>query len=129
MSNNTARLTQNSSDIGVVRRLFGYLRGETTLLLGVLIVLVLASTAQALAPALIGRAIDQFISSGDRSGLTQTMLLLLVTYGKGHYGRQDHPNGVEPIHLFLALEILREWLFWEDSIEGLPFRPGSCRRF
>jgi ABC-type multidrug transport system fused ATPase/permease subunit len=75
-----------SSEAAVVRRLLGYLHGDTATILGVAVALLVAASASALAPALIGRAIDQFISAGDRSGLAQTMLLLFGVYILGYLG-------------------------------------------
>ena len=75
-----------STDAAVLRRLLGYLRGDTTTILGIAVALVAAASASALAPALIGRAIDEFISAGDRSGLAQTMLLLFGVYIVGYLG-------------------------------------------
>ena len=68
------------TDWAVVRRLSAYLREDSRILWVVLIALILYAAAQALGPALIGRAVDQYITVGDRAGLTQTMLMLLGVY-------------------------------------------------
>lgn len=65
---------------GVVARLWGYMSPERGTLLLVLLCLVLNGATQGLAPALIGQAVDQFISQGDRGGLAQTMGLLFLTF-------------------------------------------------
>ena len=62
------------------RRLFTYLKPEWRLLSGVLVMLCLTAIGQGGAPALIGQAIDQFITVGDRSGLQQTIFLLFGVY-------------------------------------------------
>jgi ATP-binding cassette, subfamily B, multidrug efflux pump len=67
----------------VVMRLIGYLRPYwLPVALSFLLILINAGT-QAAGPYLIGRAIDIFISQGDRSGLGRTMLLLLGVYLAG----------------------------------------------
>ncbi|MEM7532980.1 MAG: ABC transporter ATP-binding protein [Chloroflexota bacterium] len=71
---------RTSNDWAVIRRLSVYLREDSKLLWVVLLLLTLYAAAQALGPVLIGRAVDQYITVGDRSGLTQTMLLLLGVY-------------------------------------------------
>ena len=82
---NTPQQNQRN-DLAVVRRMLGYLRGDNRLLLGVLLMLIMASFGQAVAPVLIGRAIDQFISVDDRGGLGQTMVWLLGVYLIGYVG-------------------------------------------
>lgn len=67
----------------VVARLAGYLKPYWPRLVLMIILVVLNAIAFSAAPFLIGRAIDQFISVGDRSGLARTMLLLLGVYGIG----------------------------------------------
>lgn len=74
------------TDWDVVKRLMRYLRGETLMLAGVLAMLVLSTLGTAAGPALIGQAIDQFISVGDRPGLSRTMLTLLGVYVVGWIG-------------------------------------------
>jgi ATP-binding cassette subfamily B protein/subfamily B ATP-binding cassette protein MsbA len=64
----------------VAARLASYLKPYWPHLSLMLIMVVISAVAFAAAPFLIGRAIDQFISAGDRAGLGQTMLLLLATY-------------------------------------------------
>jgi ATP-binding cassette subfamily B protein/subfamily B ATP-binding cassette protein MsbA len=67
----------------VALRLVGYLRLYWPHLALMIILVLINAMAFAAAPFLIGRAIDQFIAVGDRSGLARTMLLLLGTYGLG----------------------------------------------
>ena len=64
----------------VAARLASYLKPYWPHLSLMLIMVIISAVAFAAAPFLIGRAIDQFISAGDRAGLGQTMLLLLATY-------------------------------------------------
>jgi ATP-binding cassette subfamily B multidrug efflux pump len=64
-------------------RLIGYLKPFTPYVVLILLLVILNSAAFALAPFLIGRAIDQFIAAGDRTGLGYTMLLLLGAYALG----------------------------------------------
>ncbi len=64
----------------VAARLVKYFKPYGWLLALLLVMVLLSSAAFAVAPYLIGRAIDQFIAVGDAVGLGQTMLLLLVAY-------------------------------------------------
>ncbi len=64
----------------VVVRLTGYLKPFWPYLTLILILVVINAISFAAGPFLIGKAIDQFISVGDRSGLAGTMLLLLGVY-------------------------------------------------
>ena len=72
----------------VLIRLVGYLRPFIVPLMGALVLVIAGAVVQALGPALIGRAIDVYITAKDRDGLTQTMLLLLGVYIVG-YGAQS----------------------------------------
>lgn len=74
------------TDWSAVRRLWRYLWQDWRLLLAILVALVLVSLSRAYGPALIGRAIDEYISVSDRSGLAQTMFLLLGVYALGWIG-------------------------------------------
>jgi ATP-binding cassette subfamily B multidrug efflux pump len=71
---------------GVVRRLWGYMAPEWRVLLVVLFCMILNGASQGLAPTLIGQAVDQFITQGDRAGLAQTMGWLFLTYVLGLIG-------------------------------------------
>ncbi len=65
---------------GALQRLLTYLQ-PFRLQLGVVVALVVTSTLLSLlGPYLIGVIIDQFISTGDLLGLTQTTLLMVATY-------------------------------------------------
>jgi ATP-binding cassette subfamily B protein/subfamily B ATP-binding cassette protein MsbA len=64
----------------VAARLAGYLKPYWPHLTVMLILVMINAATFAAAPFLIGRAIDQFISVGDRAGLGRTVLLLLATY-------------------------------------------------
>jgi ATP-binding cassette subfamily B protein/subfamily B ATP-binding cassette protein MsbA len=68
------------------RRLFAYLGPEWRMLLGLLGMLVLTAISQGGAPALIGRAVDEFIKQGDRAGLQQTIMWLFLVYIIGAVG-------------------------------------------
>lgn len=69
--------TERRTDWSVVRRLLRYLQADWQLIFGVLIALIFVSFSQAYSPALIGQAIDQYITVSDRGGLANTMLILL----------------------------------------------------
>lgn len=77
---------RSKSNQSVLRRLAGYLSGEWLLLGGALIMLILSTLGTAAGPALIGRAIDEFIATDDSAGLAQTMLTLLGVYALGFIG-------------------------------------------
>ncbi len=77
---------QTQSKQGTVVRLLAYLRSEVPLIMGTIIMLILSTLGQAAGPALIGRAIDEFIAFGDSAGLGQTMMILLATYLVGYVG-------------------------------------------
>ena len=64
----------------VAARLAGYLKPYWPHLTVMLILVMINAATFAAAPFLIGRAIDQFLSVGDRAGLGRTVLLLLATY-------------------------------------------------
>ncbi|MDQ4077139.1 MAG: ABC transporter transmembrane domain-containing protein, partial [Chloroflexota bacterium] len=70
----------------VAQRLWDYIKPEWKLLLGMLVMLTLTAIGQGGGPALIGVAVDQYITEGDRAGLHQTMLLLLGVYAFGLVG-------------------------------------------
>ncbi len=67
----------------VIRRLLRLLTPYWASIAGSLLLVVVSAATQGAAPFLIGRAIDQFISRGDRSGLGMTMLALVVVYAAG----------------------------------------------
>lgn len=64
----------------VVGRLLRYLTAYWPYLIVLFLTVVASAGALALAPFLIGRAIDQFIVPGDRAGLGRTMVLLIGVY-------------------------------------------------
>ncbi|MEM7800319.1 MAG: ABC transporter ATP-binding protein, partial [Chloroflexota bacterium] len=74
------------SDWQVLARLFSYLNGEWLLLSVVFVALIMQTIGTAAGPALIGRAIDQFITADDRGGLASTMYLLAGVYLVGYLG-------------------------------------------
>ena len=67
--------------VGVARRLLGYAAALKGQLVWVVLAVLVSSAMRLYQPYLIGVAFDQFIAAGNRNGLTQTMLLLLATYG------------------------------------------------
>jgi len=67
----------------VAARLGVYLRPFWPHLIAMLVMVLVNAVAFAVAPFLIGRAIDQFIAAGDRAGLGRTMLLLLGVFVVG----------------------------------------------
>jgi len=67
----------------VAGRLLGYLSPYRLRIALVLFFTLLTAVSQAGGPYLVGRAIDQFISAGDRAGLATIMLLLLGVYLMG----------------------------------------------
>src|SRR5574341_2162541 len=67
----------------VAARLGAYLRPFWPHLVAMLVMVLVNAVAFAVAPFLIGRAIDQFIAVGDRAGLGRTMLLLLGVFVVG----------------------------------------------
>ncbi|GAB4535603.1 MAG: ABC transporter ATP-binding protein [Anaerolineae bacterium] len=67
----------------VAARLAGYLKPFWPHMALMLVLVIINAISFAAAPFLIGRAIDQFITVGDRPGLARTMLLLLAVYGVG----------------------------------------------
>jgi ABC-type multidrug transport system fused ATPase/permease subunit len=100
-----------------LKRLLPYFRPFRLPLLGAFVAVVISAATQALGPALIGRAIDQFIVQGDRGGLNQTMLLLLAVYLVGTIA--------QGIQIFLMgtvgqqfLSMLRSQIF--DKVQMLP---------
>lgn len=64
----------------VAARLAGFLRPFWPQLALSFVLVLINAAAFAFTPYLIGRAVDQFIAAGDRSGLLRLVLLLLVTY-------------------------------------------------
>ncbi len=64
----------------ILRRLATYLVPFRLAVGGALALVIVSAITQAVGPALIGRAIDLYITKKDTAGLTQTMLLLLGVY-------------------------------------------------
>ncbi len=78
MRNTRDEKAQDSAQ--TLRRLAVYFKPYGLPLLGVAVLLIVGTLLQLAGPYLIGRAIDEFITAGDRRGLSVTMLLLLVVY-------------------------------------------------
>ena len=73
--------TRSASDLQVLAQLWRrYLQKQGLLLVGVFVSLLASAASQAGAPALIARAIDGFITKGDRAGLATTMVWLATLY-------------------------------------------------
>ncbi len=69
-----------TDSMAVSRRLLGYVAPYKLRILAVLLFTVTGAALGAASPYLIGRAVDEFISRGDRKGLAIIMLLLLGSY-------------------------------------------------
>lgn len=67
----------------VLRRLLGYMRPYWLAVVGALFLTVVNAGSQAAGPFLIGRAVDEFIGSGDKTGLAWTMAALGGVYLAG----------------------------------------------
>ncbi len=64
----------------VVRRLVALMKPYRRAVAGALVFILISAGSQASGPALIGRAVDQFIARSDIPGLSRTMLALLAVY-------------------------------------------------
>lgn len=64
----------------VMSRLINYMRPYWRAIVGSFVLIIINAATMAAGPFLIGRAVDQFISVGKRSGLAGTMLTLAVVY-------------------------------------------------
>jgi ABC-type multidrug transport system fused ATPase/permease subunit len=79
---------QKAENVGAtLRRLLVYLQPHMGLLFVAGLMMVINALLQIAAPYLTGRAVDAFITAGDRRGLTVTMLWLLATYAAGVVAR------------------------------------------
>jgi ATP-binding cassette subfamily B protein len=65
---------------GTARRLWQYLRRDTIGLVGVIVFVAITCLFGLLGPYLIGKAIDNYMSTGDLPGLGRTALMLLGVY-------------------------------------------------
>jgi len=75
---------EKAKDRGLVlRRLLGYMRPYWLAVVGALTLTLINAGSQAAGPFLIGRAVDEFISAGDATGLARTMLMLVGVYLAG----------------------------------------------
>jgi ATP-binding cassette subfamily B protein/subfamily B ATP-binding cassette protein MsbA len=80
------RMMQNTEEekaannLAVVRRLVQYLKPYWLSVLGAFVMILVTAFSQAVGPLLIGRAIDEFITAGDRTGLMRIMLMLFGVY-------------------------------------------------
>lgn len=67
----------------VVRRLLGLLNPYRWLVLAAMLLVLVSASSQGAAPFLIGKAVDELIGTGDKTGLAWTMLLLAGVYLAG----------------------------------------------
>ncbi len=67
----------------VVRRLVQYLKPYWVAVLAAFMLTLVNAGAQAAGPFLIGRAVDVFITAGNKAGLVNTMLILIAVYTTG----------------------------------------------
>ena len=76
------RLTGESASNtrSTVRRLLGYLKPFWRLLALVAVLAVIGTLASLAGPILLGKAIDNYIATGDTNGLKHTVLLMLAVY-------------------------------------------------
>lgn len=65
---------------GTLRRLWGYLRQQRSMLLGVAAIVSLTAVIDLLGPYLMGLALDRYISKGDLSGLLRLLGWMALTY-------------------------------------------------
>ncbi len=76
----TSRIEKARDTRGTLRRLLTTLRPYRWTLLGVLLLVIVATGLNLLAPYLIGQAIDQAIAASDLEKLLRIVLLMLVAY-------------------------------------------------
>ena len=69
----------------VFRRLLGYMRPYWHAVVGALVLTMINAGSQAAGPFLIGRAVDEFIDAGDKTGLAWTMVALAGVYLAGFF--------------------------------------------
>lgn len=116
----TTKSTHSASQIQVLRRLLGYLRGNVYLIGLIALALVLSAVGQALVPALVGRAVDQFISAGDRAGLARAMLMLGGVYVVWYIGMIGQMRFMGHLSQHVLLQ-LRGDIFSQIQRLGLSF--------
>lgn len=88
MMHGMRRVVQSSDEVAedrsrVVARLIKYLRPYWLAVAGAFVLVLVNAGSQAVGPYLMGRAIDGFISQGDRAGLGRVMLALVGVYFAG----------------------------------------------
>ncbi len=76
-----ARIEKAKDSRGAMRRLFDYLRPHRGALIAVSLLVIVGTLTQLAGPALMGIAIDKFISTGDVGGLLRITLAMLGAYG------------------------------------------------
>lgn len=108
-----------------LRRLASYLRPFRRKLMIAFAAIVVTSATQAIAPALIGLAIDNYIANGDMAGLNRDMLLLLTVFAVGFMGRVVQIYLIGDVgQRFLA--VLRQDVF--EKVQELPLAFFDQRR-
>lgn len=70
---------------GTLKRLWGYLRHKKVALIGVFIMVIIATASNLLGPLLIGRAIDNYIIPGDFEGLLKMTVAMFIIYVTGAF--------------------------------------------
>ena len=75
-----ARIERAKDVGGTLRRLLGAFGPYRLVLVAVVLLVVIGTLLNLLAPFLMGLAIDRFIAAGDRSGLLRMVLLMLGAY-------------------------------------------------
>jgi len=75
-----ARIERAKDVSGTLRRLLGAFGPYRLVLVAVVLLVVIGTLLNLLAPFLMGLAIDRFIAAGDRSGLLRMVLLMLGAY-------------------------------------------------
>jgi ATP-binding cassette subfamily B multidrug efflux pump len=72
---------ESASDVrSTVQRLFRYLQPYWRYLVGVALLALVGTLSSLAGPVLLGEAIDKYMASADRAGLTHTVLLMLGVY-------------------------------------------------
>jgi ATP-binding cassette subfamily B multidrug efflux pump len=104
----------------VASRLTGFLKPYWPQLTLVLVLVLVNAACFSVAPFLIGRAIDEFISAGDRSGLLHVVILLLVTYvvGMASMSGQIYVMGWVGQHVLVRM---RQHIFDKVQTLGLSY--------
>ncbi len=74
------RASEQTTDWAYLKRLLGYMKGESRLMALIMVCLVGYGFAQAYAPTLIAKAVDDNITTNDYTGLLYTLMILFGVY-------------------------------------------------